>query len=81
MKSDEVRSAALDLSKAERLALACELVESVAGSESAPSEEEWAEAWGSEIESRLREYERTGEAVPHDEVMAEARARLAALRR
>jgi putative addiction module component (TIGR02574 family) len=72
-----IRRAALALPSDERAALAAELLASLdEGEDDLASDSEWDSAWGDELERRADEFDAARvEAVPADEVFADARRR------
>jgi len=74
-KTDELLATAMRLPSDERLAIATELLDSV----ETPEDPEWAEAWASEIERRVKELENgTAKTIPWDQAKSEILERLRA---
>jgi len=70
-----ITSETLELTPADRLRLATELIDSV----EEPEESKWAAAWAAELDRRVEEAERNGDrGRPWDEVRAELLRDLAA---
>jgi putative addiction module component (TIGR02574 family) len=73
--ANDLLQRALQLPADERLALATELLESVEG----PENSNWAAAWATELDRRVRELENgTATTIPWEHVKAEIQARLRA---